>query len=63
MLLSRLPQVLPVKANSLSNGPFMAKRIAKLSVAIAPELIGEGHRHRGPGSDGLVPHTVGIVDL
>ena len=40
----------------------MAEGVGELAIAVAPELVGEGHGGLGPGLDGAVEQGVGVFD-
>src|SRR5688500_17334432 len=52
-------QILLLRADS----PEMTERILDLSIAVAPELILEGHDLLGTGGNGLLPCCVAVGDV
>src|SRR5206468_11048564 len=43
--------------------PAVAERVLELAVAVAPELIGYGHRHLGAGFDRARDDRIDVVDV
>src|SRR5579864_1081109 len=44
-----------------SDRPAVPERILQLPVTVAPEHVGDRHRHLGPGRDGLFERGIGAL--
>src|ERR1700722_10778092 len=47
----------------LPDGPLMPKRIGELTIAVAPELVSQRHRHSHPTRNRPLPEAIHICHL